>query len=178
MKRSIGMVVVTIAAVALIATTTPAQAPPAPSTNDVNVALVRELHDLRIAIEKLASAGSRIQVLSTRTSQQEQRISNLMNQLIAMNSKLAEASADAARKAFAVQEVNEALRTVSDPQELKAVAIRQREVVLQADEARAAQASIQAQADAIRQQMIIEQSTLSDLQRKLDELDRSMGEPR
>jgi hypothetical protein len=38
---------------ASLSTRTSAQAPP---SNDVNAALIRELHDLRLAIEKLASA--------------------------------------------------------------------------------------------------------------------------
>ncbi len=175
MKRSIWLVIVSVAVMAFVSTRTPAQAPPA---NDVNGALVRELHDLRIAIEKLASSGSRIQVLTARTSQQEQRISGLMNQLIAMNSKLAEASAEARFKAAALQALADDLRVVSDPQERAALVMHQKEMALQLDQAQTEQASVQAQADAIRQQLAIEQSTLSDLQRKLDDLDRSMSEPR
>jgi hypothetical protein len=117
-------------------------------------------------------------MLTARTSQQEQRISGLMNQLIAMNSKLAETSADARLKATALQELADDLRAVSDPQERAALVMRQKEMALQLDQARTAQASVQAQADAIRQQLALEQSTLSDLQRKLDDLDRSIGEPR
>src|SRR5262245_16803266 len=101
MKRSLGLVGVSILIIALASIRTPAQAPP---TNDVNVALIRELHDLRIAIEKLAGATSRVQVLTARTSQQEQRISSLMNQLIQMNAKLGEAAAEMASKTSGLQE--------------------------------------------------------------------------
>ena len=175
MKRSILMVAGSILAVAFVATRTPAQAPPA---NDVNAALIRELHDLRIAIEKLASAGSRIQILSARTSQQEQRISNLMNQLIPMNSKVAEAAAETALKNSVVTQLNEELRTVSDPKERAEMAVQLQEMTRQLEQARLAQASVQAQADTIRQQLNVEYATLTDLQRRLDELDRSMAEPR
>jgi chromosome segregation ATPase len=174
MKRSIWLVVVSIAIVVFISTRTPAQAPP---TNDVNAALIRELHDLRLAIEKLAGAGSRIQMLTARISQQEQRISSLMNQLIPMNSKLAEASADMALKAAVAQELAENLRLVSDPKEREEIAARQKDLAWQLNQARSTQASVQAQADAIRQQLALEQSTLSDLQRRLDDLDRAMAEP-
>ena len=167
MKRSIWLVGVSILIVVLVSMWSTAQAP---STNDVNAALIRELHDLRIAIEKLAGATSRVQVLTARTSQQEQRISGLMNQLIQINAKLGEAAADMALKSSALQVLNESLRLATDPKQREALAMEQIELTRQLEHARLTQSSVQAQADAIRQQIFVEQANLEDLQRKLDEL--------
>ena len=167
MKRSIWLVAASILIVVLVSIKTPAQAPP---TNDVNAALIRELHDLRIAIEKLAGATSRVQVLTARTSQQEQRISGLMNQLIQINAKLGESAADMASTNSRLQDIGESLRLASDPKQREELTMVQRDLTQQLERARLTQASIQTQADAIRQQMIVEQANLEDLQRKLDEL--------
>jgi chromosome segregation ATPase len=167
MKRSIWLVAASILIVVLVSIKTPAQTPP---TNDVNVALIRELHDLRIAIEKLAGATSRVQVLTARTSQQEQRISGLMNQLIQIYAKLGESTADMASTNSRLQDIGESLRLTSDPKQREELAMVQRDLTQQLERARLTQASIQAQADAIRQQMTVEQTNLEDLQRKLDEL--------
>jgi len=66
MKKSLLIVAVVLFSLAFVSARTSAQAPPA--ANDVNGALIRELHDLRLAIEKLASASSRVQVLSARAN--------------------------------------------------------------------------------------------------------------
>src|SRR4051794_19230103 len=92
MKKSVLIVAVVLLSLAFVSGRTSAQAPP--TANDVNTALIRELHDLRLAIEKLASASSRVQLLSARASQQEQRISGLTTQLIALNGKFAEFAVD------------------------------------------------------------------------------------
>src|SRR5207253_9451847 len=115
-----------------------------------NAALIRELHDLRLAIEKLASASSRIQVLSARASQQEQRISSLMSQLITLNGKLAEAAADTSSTNATLERFKERLRTESDPKQ-RAI-LEEEQVAFSMDLNRKAlmQSSVQAQADADR----------------------------
>lgn len=149
-----------------------AQTPP---SADVNMALVRELHDLRIAIEKLASANTRVQLLSSRASQQEQRVTSLMNQLITLNGKLEEASAQTAFTTSSLERIQDALRMAGtgDP-----IALRDQQKALtsELERNRFMQASLQGQVDAVRQQIAFEQSSLSDFQRKLDELDRSITE--
>src|SRR5215831_20956923 len=92
MKTTVLIAAIVLLSLVFVSARTSAQAPPA--ANDVNTALIRELHDLRLAIEKLASASSRVQVLSARAAQQEQRISGLTTELIALNGKLAEFAVD------------------------------------------------------------------------------------
>lgn len=174
MKKSILIAAVAILALTFISARTSAQAPPA---NDVNAALIRELHDLRIAIEKLASSSSRVQLLSARASQQEQTISNLTTQLIALNGRLAESNADMMMASAALDQLKDRLRTEADPKRREMIEAQQRDMTADSNRKRLLQASVQAQADAIRQQINAEQAGLADLQRRLDELDRSMAEP-
>ena len=170
MKKSVLIVAVALSSLAFVSGRTSAQAPPA--SNDVNAALIRELRDLRLAIEKLASASSRVQVLSARASQQEQRISNLTTQLIALNGKLAESAMDTSIANARVEQFKELLRVETDPQ--KRAELEQAQAGFAADASRKGltQSFVQAQVDAIRQQIATEQANLADLDHRLDELDR------
>jgi chromosome segregation ATPase len=165
---------VAVLAFSLVSVRTSAQAPPA---NDVNAALIRELHDLRIAIEKLASSSSRVQLLSARAGQQEQTISNLTIQLIALNGKLAESNGDLMLASATLDQVKDRLRTEADPKQREMIEAQQRDLTAEFNRRRLTQSSVQAQADAVRQQISAEQAGLADLQRRLDELDRSMSDP-
>ena len=171
MKRS-ALIVAVVLSLTFISTRTSAQAP----ATDVNAALIRELHDLRLAIEKLAGATSRVQVLSARAGQQEQLISSLMTQLITLNSKLAEASADTAFSNAVLEQLKERIRTESDPAVRAALQQEEQVSARELDRKRLMQSSVQAQVDALRQQIIAEQSSLSDIQRRLDDLDRSLAD--
>jgi hypothetical protein len=173
MKKSVLIAAVAVLALALISVRTSAQAPPA---NDVNAALIRELHDLRIAIEKLASSSSRVQLLSTRVGQQEQTISNLTIQLIALNNKLAESNADMMISSATLDQLRDRLRSEADPKQRALLESQQSDLTVDFNRKRMMQSSVQAQADAIRQQISAQQSSLADLQRRLDELDRSMSD--
>jgi hypothetical protein len=173
MKRSVSIAAIVVLALAFVSARPAAQAPPA---NDVNAALIRELHDLRLAIEKLASATSRVQILSARTSQQEQFVSGLTSQFITLNSKLAEANADAAFSNSTLLQLRERMRVESDPKQRALLEEQQAGMAADLDRKRLMLSSVQAQADALRQQIVLEQSNLSDLRRRLDDLDRSMAD--
>ncbi len=173
MKKSVLIAAVAIMAVTFISARTSAQAPPA---NDMNAALIRELHDLRIAIEKLASSSSRVQLLSARVGQQEQTISNLTIQLIALNNKLAESNADMMISSATLDQLKDRLRSEADPKQRALLESQQSDLTVDFNRKRMMQSSVQAQADAIRQQISAQQTGLADLQRRLDELDRSMAE--
>jgi len=173
MKKS----VLIIAVVLLVASLSPRTSAQAPPSNDVNAALIRELHDLRLAIEKLANATSPVQVLSARAGQQEQLISSLMTQLVTVNGKLGEASADIAFENAMQEQLKERIRTEADPAVRVALEQQQRASATELDRKRLMQSSVQAQADALRQQIIAEQSNLAEIQRRLDDLDRSATDP-
>jgi chromosome segregation ATPase len=173
MKKPVLIAAVMIMALIVASARTSAQAPP---NTDVNAALIRELHDLRLAIEKLASATSRVQLLSARASQQEQVISGLMSQLIALNGKLAEHNADTLFTTATLEQIKERIRLEPDPKARAEMEQGQYGLSRDLEHKRLIQSSLQAQADALRQQIVAEQASLADLQRRLDELDRSMAD--
>ena len=176
MKRSVLIAGVVLLLFAFIANgRTSAQAPSA--ANDVNAALIRELHDLRLSIEKLASSGSRVQVLTARASQREQRISSLTTEFITLNGKLAEAAAETSIANARLGQLKERLRTEADPKRRAELEDEQAGFAVDVNRKGLMQSSIQAQVNALRQQILTEQSELADIERKLDELDRPAPDP-
>jgi len=174
MKSPRLFVVVLLLSLAFISTRTAAQAPP---SNDVNAALIRELHDLRLAIEKLANAGSRVQVLSARASRQEQRISGLTTQLIVLNGKLGESAIDTSLANARLEQLKERLRLETDPQKRAQLEEALAGFTLDSSRKGLMQSSVQAQVESLRQQIVAEQSNLADIERRLDELDRPASDP-
>src|SRR5262249_44727352 len=117
-------------------------------------------------------ASSRVQVLSARAAQQEQRISGLTTELIALNGKLAEFAVDTSLANTRLEQFKERLRVETDPQ--KRAELEQAQAGFAEDLTRKGmlQSSLQAQVQALRQQIATEQSNLADIERRLDELDR------
>lgn len=169
MKKSIWIVCALLVSLAVLSTRLPAQAP---QSADVNAALIRELHDLRVAIEKLANANSRVQILASRANQQEQRINNLTDQLNVLNGKLVESSAQIARMNSQIEHAKDSVRVETDPDRRQGFQQELQALTYMLEEKGSAQSAVQMQAEAIRQQIIREQSNLSDTQRLLDELAR------
>lgn len=168
MKKTTLIVAGTLLALAVLTVRTSAQAP---QNNDVNAAIVRELHDLRLAIEKLASANSVAQAYSARAAQEGQLISTLTTQLIALNGKLAESQADLSLKNAVVEHLNDRIRVESDPKQRTVLEEQQNDLTADLNQKRILLSSLQAQVDAIRQQILAEQ-------RRLDELDRWLADSR
>jgi hypothetical protein len=139
------------------------------SANDTNAALIREIHDLRLAIEKLAAENSRIQVYSVRAAQQGQLISALTTQLTTLNGKLIESQANLAAANADLEQVKDHLRIETDPQLRTALEERQSNLTYDLNHKRMEQSALQAQIDAIRQQILTEQ-------RRLDEFDRWLAD--
>jgi hypothetical protein len=133
----------------------------------VNAALIRELHDLRLAIEKLAGANSLAQAYSARTAQEGQLISTLTTQLISLNGKLAEIDVDLSLKNSVVEQMKDRIRIESDAKQRAALEEHQNDLAADLNQKRMLQTSLQTQVDAVRQQILAEQRRLAELDRWL-----------
>ena len=165
-RKSALIVAGTLLAVALLSGRISAQAP---QNNDVNAALVREMHDLRLAIEKLAGANSLAQAYSARAAQEGQLISTLTTQLISLNGKLAEIDADLSLRNAVVEHMKDRIRIEADAKQRAVLEEQQNDLTAELNQKRMLRSSLQAQVDAVRQQILAEQ-------RRLDELDRWLAD--
>jgi DNA repair exonuclease SbcCD ATPase subunit len=117
MKRSVAVLTLTVAALAigLVARTpgvmTAAQVrQAAPPEADVLPALLTEVRGLRAAMERMASAGPRVQLALGRVQLQEQRINNLIRRLDEMRTALAADQAEYDRLREVSRGIEAALR--------------------------------------------------------------------
>jgi chromosome segregation ATPase len=102
MKRRVAVVTLTLAALSIgLVVRTPAFAPDVqlrqaapPSETDVLPALLTEVRGLRAAMEKMASAGPRVQLALGRVQLQEQRINNAIRRLDEMRTSVAGAQTE------------------------------------------------------------------------------------
>jgi uncharacterized coiled-coil protein SlyX len=175
--RSAWVFVVVVIALSFTVLTAAGQSQ-APSTDDLTRAFITELRLLRVAVENLASANSRVQLLSMRAARQEQRLATLSDQLVAMRMKLAEISAEATARAAHIERLQESLRVETDPEKRGELEVMNRDLKETLTGARLKQAAMQAEVDLLMQQAYAEQSRLADTQQRLDDVERALAQPR
>jgi chromosome segregation ATPase len=119
MRRSVAVLTLTLSALVIgLAVRTPAFAPgvqvrqaAAAAEADVLPALLTEVRGLRAAMEKMASAGPRVQLALGRVQLQEQRINSLIRRLDEMRAAVAEAQGEYDRRQEVSRRLEGALRT-------------------------------------------------------------------
>ena len=149
-----------------------------PSTEDLTRAFVTELRLLRIAMENLASANSRVEILSMRAGRHEQRLASLSDQLIDLRLKLTEVTAQTSREAAVLEDFQERLRVEADPMRRRQLEEEQRMFKSSLNSNRLKQAALQAEVDQLTRQTFEEQARLTEIQQRLDEVERSLSQPR
>lgn len=138
----------------------------------VAAALVVELRLLRTAIESLVAVNSRIQALSARASQQEQRLSRVSDQLLDMRSELVDVSVERSVLETRLQRIEERLRFETDLESRQELEQVQEMISSEFSVASQKEAALQAEVYRLEQQVVAEQSQWSEIQRRFDELDR------
>jgi chromosome segregation ATPase len=92
-----------------------AQTPPATPDSSVIQALLSEVHQLRLAIERTNSIGPRIQLIVERVKMQQQVVSRLSDQLESARRELEHLQADQARSAEQIKNAEAELGQTTDP---------------------------------------------------------------
>jgi hypothetical protein len=150
----------------------------APQGEDLTRAFVGELRLLRVAIENLASSNSRVQILSMRASQHEQRLSSVSTQLLAMRTQLAELTAQTASETAILEQLQERIRLEPDPKLRQQYEIEQQAMKMGFNRSRLKQAALQAEVEQLTQEKLAEESRLREIQQRLDDVERLLAQPR
>jgi hypothetical protein len=171
----VSLVVVLALTFTILATSAQSQGP---STDDLTRAFVSELRLLRIAVETLAGANSRVQILSMRAGRHDQRLASLSDQLIELRLRLTEITAQTSREAAAGEELQERIRVEADPMRRQEMEVEQRMLKGSLNSSRLKQAALQAEVDQLTRQTFEEQSRLTEIQQRLDGVERLLAQPR
>jgi hypothetical protein len=142
---------------------------------DVLPALLTEVRGLRAAMEQIASSGPRVQLALGRLQLQEQRVNNLLRRLETARASLAgtQRAAEDARQELTATE--EALKSPLS----EGIDRRQVEDQLRNDKVRYARAvtelqRLQVEEAAIVQELATEQGRWSDINQRMEELERAL----
>jgi predicted nucleic acid-binding Zn-ribbon protein len=152
-----------------------AQGPQGPQERDVLPALLTEVRGLRAAMERMASAGPRVQLALGRLQLQEQRVNNLLRRLETARASLANVQRDDEGMRRGLAGMEESLKSMTEPAQIKGVeqelrAIKERLPGLAAEVQR-----LQVEESGIVQEIVTEQGRWTDINQRLEELERTLS---
>lgn len=159
----------------LFAGAQPFRATPEAQNPDTMKELLLEVRGLRAAMEQLASAGPRVQLMLGRLQLQEQRINDQARKLDGLRAQLAKAQEEETNTRATIQRYEEFVRNnPSSPErtdlENDLPVLRKSLVRLSANTQR-----LLAEEATMTSAIGVEQNRWSDINRTLDELDRTLG---
>jgi phage-related tail protein len=138
---------------------------------DVLAALLVEVRGLRAAMEQMASAGPRIQLATARLQLQEQRINNLLRRLESTRDAAANRQQELTEQQERLRQLEEAMKERDAPSGAAEVAA----MVKQAIASKTTELQrLQFEESQISQDIAVEQARWTDINQRLDELDRAL----
>src|ERR1041385_2589535 len=99
-----------------------------PPVSDPMTALTAEIHALRVAIEQQTAIAPRIQLLMARLNIQEQRVSQLIQQLDQVRRQLGDTTLEAQKLAVELEEHEARVRTEPDNDTRKALTFEMQDI--------------------------------------------------
>jgi hypothetical protein len=156
----------------------------APQERDILPALLTEVRGLRVAMEQMAAAGPRVQLAFGRLQLQEQRVNNGLRRLEAVRASLANAQREETEWRRRISSFEEETRStviatgaaarlqqeVQIQREQELQMMKQRHPLLVAEVQR-----LQVEESGIAQEIATEQMRWTDINQKLEELERSLS---
>ncbi len=180
MRRSVAVVIVTVAVIGLAGRTGAFGAggqsqQPVSSTPDVLPALLTEVRGLRAAMEKMAAAGPRVQLALGRVQLQEQRISNAIRRLDALRAAVGEAQSQYDRAQERARRTEAWLR--NPPPDGDIVALKAEHAQFRQELAQALAQLQRATADeaTLSSDLANEQARWTDLNQRMEALEATLG---
>jgi len=163
------------AIVALAATYTVRAAPQARPPLDPIAALLDEVHALRIAMEQSAAVAPRVQLTLARLNIEEQRITQLAAQLDQVRRELSAAAQESQRLTDQLPELEKGLLTATDDKMRKAYEYEQTGVKRKLSVQSRLEQQLRTRENEAAQALSTEQGRWTELNARLDELERLLG---
>jgi chromosome segregation ATPase len=167
---------VVIAVVILVPSTALAQAPASPAQRDVMSELLTEVHGLRLAMERAATVGARIQLLVARVQMQEQRIAEASRRLSAVREEASRLETQITgmqgQSAQFEKMVSSMPREQREDMERMAESFKTQSVMLEKR-----RGDLANEESLLLQQVSADQSRWSDVNAQLDDIERSLAAP-
>jgi hypothetical protein len=146
----------------------------APKNEDVLPALLAEVRGLRAAMEQMASVGPRVQLFVSRLQLQEARMNTMIRRLDSVRENLASEQRESDNAQEAQKRMETALASGTEPARDE---LAQRLAQLKRDVAdhKAAVVRLIAEEAQLTQDLAVEQGRWTDINQRLDELERALS---
>jgi hypothetical protein len=165
-------------ALVALAAALPALAFAQTSSPDTLSVLLNEVRLLRIALERSATTAPQIQLLGSRLTVQNDRVSRVSRDLDAARNALAHAIEERTMMTARAQELESALARQTDDEMRKQAGDQLRAVRQQVEITTAQEQRLRLQESELLNDLTVEQNQWTDLNRRLDELERTLAQPR
>jgi predicted nucleic acid-binding Zn-ribbon protein len=147
---------------------------PGQQEREVLPALLTEVRGLRAAMERMASAGPRVQLALGRLQLQEQRVNNLLRRLETARASLTSVQQQDEEQRRRIAMLDEALRSIADPIQSKQMEVEIREMKQRMPALTADLQRLQLEEAGIVQEIASEQGRWTDINQRLEELERTL----
>jgi chromosome segregation ATPase len=153
-----------------------AQSPPAPSDSSVIQALLSEVHQLRIAIERSNTIGPRIQLAVERVKLQQQIVSRLSDQLEGVRRDLERYQADVTRLVAGIKVLESDLLQAADPAARSNVEHNLTELKPRLEQMQKFEESLHVREADLSARLQTEHATLDGLNDRLSQIERALSQ--
>ena len=173
--RSVVSVVVASVGLAVAAFVTLGASPQMPASDDPMKALLSEVHALRLAMEQSASIAPRVQLTLARLNIEEQRITQLAAQLDQVRRELTGATSGSKMMADRLTDLERSIQMAPDDKTRKDLESEQVQVKRQQVMEAVHEQQLRTRENEATQFLSMEQARWTELNARLDELERLLG---
>jgi hypothetical protein len=150
--------------------------PQTTASTDLTAALLAEVHELRLAMERSTTVAPRVQLTLARLNIQEQRTVVLGRDLDQIRQQQATASLETKKLSGELEDVQKALQTApSDPSQRRGFEFQEQDLKRKLRQQAAIEDRLRVRESEAAQLLSAEQARWIDLNSKLDELERLLG---
>jgi chromosome segregation ATPase len=143
-----------------------------PAGGDPMTALLAEVHELRVVMERQASIGPRIQLTAARLNIEEQRVTHLSGELDTARQRLLSVDTGIASMTEHLAAVQQQLQTEADPVKRRQFEAEEREAERVLRQQATEQQAMRSRESDAAQALASEQARWVELNSRLDELER------
>lgn len=152
----------------------PAQASP-PRGDAVQTQLLQEVRALRLAIERQASVGARVQLLSGRATLQDERVFKIGQQLDMVRNEMSHLERQVKEWSMREKQLEEAAELEMDQRQRKELELSQKMMRTEFVSQQARLESLRVREQELFNALSLEQAKLEDVTRRLDDLERELS---
>jgi chromosome segregation ATPase len=140
-------------------------------------ALLAEVRQLRVAVERAATLGPTVQLLLQRAQIQEAKVAGLSRDLQSVREQLAHFASQMPRMNREVEDVDTVAKQEQNPLLRKQAEDRARELKAQLEQTAAMEGQLRARESEVASQLRLEQGKLDALEARLDAIEKQLNPP-